>query len=81
VPSRVALATSGLRTLLLSTDPASNLDDIFGITPSSEPTAVTDVPNLDVADRGHLVTLSTTDPAAHLTHALAEKTHTGVPRS
>ena len=31
----VALATSGLRTLLVSTDPASNLDDVFGIAAGS----------------------------------------------
>jgi arsenite/tail-anchored protein-transporting ATPase len=46
----VALATSGLRTLLVNTDPASNLDDVFEITAGSQPTAVPDVPNLDVAN-------------------------------
>lgn len=46
----VALASGGLRTLLVSTDPASNLDDVFGITAGSEPTAVAGVPNLDVAN-------------------------------
>ena len=28
----VALASAGIRTLLVSTDPASNLDDVFGLT-------------------------------------------------
>ena len=46
----VALATAGLRTLLVSTDPASNLDEVFGITAGNAPAAVTGVPNLDVAN-------------------------------
>jgi arsenite/tail-anchored protein-transporting ATPase len=46
----VALASSGLRTLLVSTDPASNLDDVFGITAGSDPTPVAGVPNLDLAN-------------------------------
>ena len=46
----VALATAGLRTLLISTDPASNLDDVFGITASSVPTPVDDVPGLRIAN-------------------------------
>ncbi len=46
----VALASAGLRTLLISTDPASNLDDVFGITAGSDPTPVPGVPNLDVAN-------------------------------
>jgi arsenite/tail-anchored protein-transporting ATPase len=46
----VALATGGLRTLLVSTDPASNLDDVFGITAGSEPTAVVGLANLYVAN-------------------------------
>ncbi len=46
----VALASAGLRTLLISTDPASNLDDVFGLTAGSEPTPVPAVPNLHVAN-------------------------------
>ncbi len=36
----VALADKGQRTLLVSTDPASNLDDLFGISIGGEPTGV-----------------------------------------
>jgi arsenite-transporting ATPase len=46
----VALATTGLRTLLISTDPASNLDDVFGIQAGSAPVAVPDVADLDIAN-------------------------------
>jgi len=46
----VALAHAGLRTLLISTDPASNLDDVFGLAASSEPTAVPDLPGLWLAN-------------------------------
>jgi arsenite-transporting ATPase len=46
----IALASDGLKTLLLSTDPASNLDDVFGITAGSTPTGVPGVANLDVAN-------------------------------
>jgi arsenite-transporting ATPase len=46
----VALASAGLRTLLISTDPASNLDDVFGVTAGSDPTPVAGVANLDVAN-------------------------------
>jgi arsenite-transporting ATPase len=46
----VALADAGKRTLLISTDPASNLDDVFGIEAGSEPTAVADVGGLFVAN-------------------------------
>jgi arsenite-transporting ATPase len=42
----VALADSGLRTLLVSTDPASNLDDLFGISAGADPTSVPEVANL-----------------------------------
>ncbi len=34
------LADAGERTLLVSTDPASNLDDVFGVRAGAEPTAV-----------------------------------------
>ncbi len=120
----VALADAGLRTLVISTDPASNLDDVFGIDAGPQPTAVPGVPglfisNLDpeaaakafkeravgpyrgvlpltmgkggvgkttlaaaiaiaLVDRGHEVTLSTTDPAAHITDALAEAAPDGL---
>jgi arsenite-transporting ATPase len=46
----VALADAGRRTLVISTDPASNLDDVFGIAAGSEPTAVPDVPGLFVSN-------------------------------
>jgi arsenite-transporting ATPase len=46
----VALADAGKRTLVISTDPASNLDDVFGITASPEPTPVPDVEGLFVAN-------------------------------
>lgn len=36
----VQLATSGRRVLLVSTDPASNLDEVLGVSLSAEPTAV-----------------------------------------
>jgi arsenite/tail-anchored protein-transporting ATPase len=46
----VALADAGQRTLVISTDPASNLDDVFGIAASSDPTAVPDVFGLFVSN-------------------------------
>ena len=46
----VALATAGVRTLLISTDPASNLDDVFGLAAGSQPTPVPDLPGLWVAN-------------------------------
>lgn len=46
----VALAHGGLRTLLISTDPASNLDDVFGLGAGSEPTAVPGLPGLWLAN-------------------------------
>jgi arsenite-transporting ATPase len=46
----VALASAGVRTLLISTDPASNLDDVFGLTAGSEPTPVADLSSLWVAN-------------------------------
>ena len=42
----VALADDGRRVLLVSTDPASNLDEVLGVTLSSRPTQVPDVPGL-----------------------------------
>ncbi|OGR48601.1 MAG: arsenical pump-driving ATPase [Elusimicrobia bacterium GWA2_66_18] len=42
----VALADSGKRVLLVSTDPASNLDEVLGTTLSSHPTAIKGVPRL-----------------------------------
>jgi arsenite/tail-anchored protein-transporting ATPase len=42
----IALADSGKRTLLVSTDPASNLDEVLGVTLSASPTAVPGVPGL-----------------------------------
>ncbi len=51
----LALAEAGERVLLLSTDPASNLNDVFGVEAGQEPTPVPGAPNL------HLVNL---DPEA-----------------
>jgi arsenite/tail-anchored protein-transporting ATPase len=42
----VALADNGRRVLLVSTDPASNLDEVLGVTLSSHPTPVPSVPGL-----------------------------------
>ena len=42
----VALADAGRRVLLVSTDPASNLDEVLGVTLSSRPTPVPGVPGL-----------------------------------
>jgi len=42
----IALADSGKRALLVSTDPASNLDEVLGVTLSASPTAVPGVPGL-----------------------------------
>ena len=44
----VSLADAGNRVLLVSTDPASNLDDVFGFAVSGEATQVPEVPNLFV---------------------------------
>jgi arsenite/tail-anchored protein-transporting ATPase len=41
-----ALADDGRRVLLVSTDPASNLDEVLGVTLSSRPTPVPGVPGL-----------------------------------
>jgi len=42
----IELADVGRRVLLVSTDPASNLDEVLGVTLSSAPTAVPGVPGL-----------------------------------
>jgi arsenite-transporting ATPase len=42
----VALADVGKRVLLVSTDPASNLDAVLGVSLSSQPTAIAAVPKL-----------------------------------
>ncbi|ALP37449.1 arsenical pump-driving ATPase [Paenibacillus sp. IHB B 3084] len=46
----VALADSGKRVLLVSTDPASNLQDVFDMKLSNHPVSIEGVPNLDVAN-------------------------------
>jgi arsenite/tail-anchored protein-transporting ATPase len=46
----IALADAGRRTLVISTDPASNLDDLFGIDASPEPTPIPGVDGLFVAN-------------------------------
>ena len=46
----VALADAGRRTLIISTDPASNLEDVFGIDAGPQPTAVPAVARLFVAN-------------------------------
>lgn len=42
----IALADSGKRVLLVSTDPASNLDEVLGLTLTAEPAAVPGAPGL-----------------------------------
>ena len=42
----IALADSDKRVLLVSTDPASNLDEVLGVTLNASPTAVPGVPGL-----------------------------------
>jgi len=44
--SAVALAERGKRVLLVSTDPASNLDEVLGVRLGSRPTAIPEVPRL-----------------------------------
>ena len=44
--SAIGLADSGKRVLLVSTDPASNLDEVLGVTLSASATAVPGVPRL-----------------------------------
>jgi arsenite-transporting ATPase len=46
----IALADSGKQVLLVSTDPASNLDEVLGLTLSAESTEVLDVPGLFAAN-------------------------------
>jgi arsenite/tail-anchored protein-transporting ATPase len=46
----VALADAGRRTLIISTDPASNLDDVFGVSAGSQPIAVPGVQRLFVSN-------------------------------
>jgi arsenite-transporting ATPase len=42
----VALADSGKKVLLVSTDPASNIDEVFGVHIGTKPAAIAEVPNL-----------------------------------
>ena len=42
----VALADQGKRVLLVSTDPASNLDEVLGVPLNGSATAIVDVPRL-----------------------------------
>ncbi len=42
----LALADSGKKVLIVSTDPASNLDEVLGVALNQSPTAVPDAPNL-----------------------------------
>lgn len=46
----VAMAQTGKRVLLVSTDPASNLDDVFGIRLGNVPTSVPGVPGLEAVN-------------------------------
>src|ERR1035441_2219500 len=41
----ISLADAANRVLLVSTDPASNLDDVFGFAVSGQPTPVPEAPN------------------------------------
>jgi arsenite-transporting ATPase len=44
--SAIVLADRGRRVLLVSTDPASNLDEVLGVNLTSTPTDIPDVPRL-----------------------------------
>lgn len=46
----ITLADQGKKVLLVSTDPASNLQDVFGINLTSKGTPIAEVPNLVVAN-------------------------------
>lgn len=46
----ISLADAGKRVLLVSTDPASNLQDVFGMTLSNHPVQIQGAPNLYVAN-------------------------------
>lgn len=46
----VALAEQGKKVLIVSTDPASNLEDVFEIHLNSEPTPIKGIPNLYASD-------------------------------
>lgn len=46
----VTIADRGKRVLLVSTDPASNLDDVFGIRLNNAPTPIPGVPGLDAVN-------------------------------
>lgn len=46
----VNLADNGKKVLLVSTDPASNLQDVFDTQLTGKPTPIAEVPNLDVAN-------------------------------
>jgi len=46
----ITLADQGKKVLLVSTDPASNLQDVFGISLTSKGTPIQEVPNLVVAN-------------------------------
>jgi len=46
----ITLADQGKKVLLISTDPASNLQDVFGVELTSKGTPIQDVPNLSVAN-------------------------------
>ncbi len=46
----VSLADSGKKILLVSTDPASNLQDVFGMELNNKGTVIKDVPNLTVVN-------------------------------
>lgn len=46
----VSLADSGKKVLLISTDPASNLQDVFAMELTNKGTPIPEVPNLSVAN-------------------------------
>jgi arsenite/tail-anchored protein-transporting ATPase len=48
--SSVLLADAGKRVLLVSTDPASNMGQVFGITIGNQITSVAEVPNLSALE-------------------------------
>ena len=64
VPRSVALADAGKKVLLISTDPASNLQDVFSMELSDEATLIPEVPKLSVANLDPIQAASATGKAS-----------------
>ncbi len=60
----IALADAGKRVLLVSTDPASNLDEVLGVALSASPTAVPGVPRLSALNIDPVQAAATTTASA-----------------